>query len=412
MTTGDSTGSLSSRGHGMLAGGFASYIDAHVARQDDPGYVSLAIAENLQMFDLLGPRLESFPPVPPRVVGYDANAGRQVIREAIAGLVGRRMFGRAIDPAHVGVLSGASAVLEAMAFVLGDPGDGVLVPTPSYAGFWPDLGARAGLDVVGVPTRAGDGYQLTPDMLDRARADAGRPTPILLLTNPDNPRGQVRDRDEVEALIAWAEDRGVHVIADEVYGLTVFGEGTDFASVGRLRPSLGDHLHVVWAVSKDFGMSGLRCGAVVIENEPLRNAIELQGIWTGVSSLAQHAIAAMLADDAWVDTYLDAMRDRLGGLAATVSRALTAADVPHLPPTAGFFVLCDLREWLAEPTVEAEHALWQRILDEADVNLTPGSALRAPDPGIFRLCYAANPPEVVADAVTRVATVLQDIRRA
>ncbi|MEO2107499.1 MAG: hypothetical protein ABGZ36_17890, partial [Actinomycetota bacterium] len=74
MTTEDSTGSLSSRGHGMLAGGFASYIDAHVARQDDPGYVSLAIAENLQMFDLLGPRLESFPPVPPRVVGYDANS--------------------------------------------------------------------------------------------------------------------------------------------------------------------------------------------------------------------------------------------------------------------------------------------------------------------------------------------------
>ena len=68
MITGDNAmGSLSSRGNGMLSGGFASYIDAHVARKDDPGYVSLAIAENLQMFDLLGPRLESFPPVPPRV---------------------------------------------------------------------------------------------------------------------------------------------------------------------------------------------------------------------------------------------------------------------------------------------------------------------------------------------------------
>lgn len=396
----------------MLSGGFASYIDAHVARKDDPGYVSLAIAENLQMFDLLGPRLESFPPVPPRVVGYDDNAGRQVLREAVAGLLGDRLFGRAIDPAHVGVLSGASAVLEAMAFVLGDPGDGVLVPTPSYAGFWPDLGARAGLEVVAVPTTAEDGYRLTPDMLDRARADAGRPTPVLLLTNPDNPRGQVRDADEVEALVAWAEDRRVHVIADEVYGLTVFGEGTDFHSVGRLRPSLGEYLHVVWAVSKDFGMSGLRCGVVVTEHEALRNAIELQGIWTGVSSIAQHAIAAMLADDGWVDTYLDAMRDRLGALAATVSRTLADADVPHLPPTAGFFVLCDLRGWLEAPTVEAEHRLWQRVLDEAGVNLTPGSALRAPEPGLFRLCYAANPPEVVVDAVGRVAGVLRTARPA
>lgn len=403
---------LSSRGNEMVSGGFASYIDAHVARKDDPGYVSLAIAENLQMFDLLGPRLESFPPVPPRVVGYDDNAGRQVLREAVAGLLGDRLFGRAIDPAHVGVLSGASAVLEAMAFVLGDPGDGVLVPTPSYAGFWPDLGARAGLEVVAVPTTAEDGYRLTPDMLDRARADAGRPTPVLLLTNPDNPRGQVRDADEVEALVAWAEDRRVHVIADEVYGLTVFGEGADFHSVGRLRPSLGEYLHVVWAVSKDFGMSGLRCGVVVTEHEALRNAIELQGIWTGVSSIAQHAIAAMLADDGWVDTYLDAMRDRLGALATTVSRTLADAAVPHLPPTAGFFVLCDLRGWLEAPTFEAEHRLWQRVLDEAGVNLTPGSALRAPEPGLFRLCYAANPPEVVVDAVGRVAEVLRTARPA
>lgn len=393
---------LSARGQAMSTGGLAPYIQAHVARSGEPGYVGLCVAENLQVFDLLRPKLQTFPAVPEQVVAYDDNAGRADLRQAVARLFEREVFGRAVDPAHVQVLAGAGSVLEALGHALGDPGDGVLVPTPSYAGFWPDLEVRPGLSLVPVPTTAADGFRLTPALLQAALDTADRPVRILLLTNPDNPRGQVMPAEDVVAVLGWANAQGLHVIADEIYALSVHDASGPFPSVGRLLPSLGERVHVVWAFSKDFGMSGLRTGVLVTEHEGLRRAVELQGVWQGVSGHTQHVLAAMLDDEPWLSGFLSTMRSRLRATADQVRQALTEAGIAHVPPSAGFFVLCDLRPALEGPTWEAEHALWARMLEGAGVNLTPGSALRSPEPGWFRLCFAAHPPEVVIEAIRRL----------
>ncbi len=70
-------------------------------------------------------------------------------------------------------------------------------------------------------------------------------------------------------------------------------------------------------------------------------------------------------------------------------------------------MVCDLRGFLSEPTQRAEHALWKRLLDEADVNLTPGTACRIAEPGFMRLCYAAQPLEVVLDGIVRLGRALR-----
>ena len=50
---------------------------------------------------------------------------------------------------------------------------------------------------------------------------------------------------------SWAESAGVHLVFDEIYALSVFGEAP-FQSVASLRPELGPRVHIVWAFSKDF----------------------------------------------------------------------------------------------------------------------------------------------------------------
>lgn len=390
----------------MASGGLAPYIQVHFQRMGEPGYVGLCVAENHQVRDLLLPRLDDVPPLPAAMTGYDQMTGRPALREALADVIGREVVGRSVDPAHVQVLAGAGGVLDALGHALGDPGDGVLVPTPSYSGFWPDLEVRPGLVVVPVPTTAEDGFRVTPSALERAWAVATVPVRILLLTNPDNPRGQVMTAGEVEAVLRWADGRGLHVIADEVYALSTFGP-RPFASVGRLRPVMGDRLHLVWAVSKDLGLSGLRCGVVLSEHAALRDALELQGSWAGVSSHTQHVLATMLADRDWFDRYLGTMRGRLRDAAAAVTAALAVVGIPHLAPDAGFFLLVDLRPHLGEPTWAAEQALWAHILDTTGVNLTPGSALRAPEPGWFRLCYASVPLADVLAAVERIGAAVR-----
>ncbi|MFA9566505.1 MAG: aminotransferase class I/II-fold pyridoxal phosphate-dependent enzyme, partial [Acidimicrobiales bacterium] len=117
------------------------------------------------------------------VLGYDAMTGSVRFREQLGSFMGRTFLGREFGPEQISVLAGAGSVLEILFYALGDPGDGILVPTPSYAGFWLDLEVRDGLTIVPVHRSIDDGYRLTSEMLDRALAGAGRPIKALLFTS-------------------------------------------------------------------------------------------------------------------------------------------------------------------------------------------------------------------------------------
>jgi 1-aminocyclopropane-1-carboxylate synthase len=307
---------------------------------------------------------------------------------------------------QIAVLAGAGSVLEGLFHALGDPGDGVLVPTPSYAGFWPDLETRDELAIVPVHTASADGFRLTTAALDRAMTTAGRPVRSLLFTSPDNPLGRVYSAAEVDEVLRWGEAAGIHVVVDEIYALSVFGS-TPFTSCASLRSSLGDRIHVVWAFSKDFAASGLRCGVLVSENEAVLAAVDALAEWACCSGDTQFLLGEMIADDAWVGAYLAGMRARLGGAYRAVAAALEAERIPFVPAEAGFFLLVDLRRFMGEPTWDAERALWRRLLDEINVNLTPGAACRIAEPGFMRLCFGSVPSDTAVHAVRRIGGVLQ-----
>ena len=163
----------------------------------------------------------------------------------------------------------------------------------------------------------------------------------------------------------------------------------------------------MWAFSKDFAASGLRCGVLVSENERVLAAVDGLAYWACCSGDTQYLLGEMVADDQWVDRYVALMQGRLGQAYHAVTAALTEGGVGFVPAGAGFFVLLDLRPFLPEPTWEAEHALWWTLLEETGVNLTPGAALRAPEPGFARLCFAGVPTDVAVEGVERMARVLR-----
>jgi len=195
------------------------------------------------------------------------------------------------------------------------------------------------------------------------------------------------------------------VIFDEIYALSVFGERS-FTSCAELRPSLGERVHIVWAFSKDFGASGLRCGVLVSENRAVNAAVDALAYWACCSGHTQYLLGDMISDEAWVDTYLGAMRSFLRGAHARLTGALDEGGIRHLPAEAGVFVLLDLRAHLAAPTWEAENTLWLEILERARVNLTPGAACHVGEPGFFRLCYAGLPTANVEAGVRRIVRLL------
>jgi DNA-binding transcriptional MocR family regulator len=115
----------------------------------------------------------------------------------------------------------------------------------------------------------------------------------------------------------------------------------------------------------------------------------------------------MISDRAWVDGFVRENGRRLGEAKRAVTQALDKLEVPYIEPAAGFFLLLDVRRFLRASTPAAEHALWRRLLEEANVNLTPGAACRVGEPGFMRLCFAAVPTDVVVRAVERIGRVLR-----
>jgi len=408
--------SLSERGRALLSQPpMAAYIGAHFERvgdlwaPDNPGgYIPLCIAENGLMWDVLGPRLAAAE-VPARALGYDVMTGSALFREQLASFLGKHLLERAVRPEEVAVLAGAGTVLEMLFHGIADAGDAVLVPTPSYAGFWSDLETRDGLHVVPVHTEAQSDFALTVQALDAALAGSPHPVRALLFTSPDNPMGRLYTREEIATVREWATGRGLHVVFDEIYGLSVYGD-RPFVSVARLG-ALGEKTHIVWAFSKDFGASGLRCGVLISENRDVIASVDALAYWGAVSGDTQSRLGQVVADDPWVSGYLAENRRRLADAYAAVASALEEEGIPHLVPTAGFFALCDLRAFLSEPTFAAEEALWEELLETQRVNLTPGGACRIAEPGFFRLCFASQPTQAIVAGIARVGALLRGRER-
>ena len=195
------------------------------------------------------------------------------------------------------------------------------------------------------------------------------------------------------------------MVFDEIYALSVFGDRA-FTSCAALRTSLGERVHIVWAFSKDFGASGLRCGVLVSENRAVNAAVEAFAYWACCSGHTQYLLGEMISDDAWVDGYITTMRDGLRDANRRVAELLEDGGVPYVPAEAGVFTLLDLRSYLTEPTWDAERELWLRVLEEARVNLTPGAACHNGEPGFMRLCYAGLPTETVAVGLERLLETL------
>lgn len=408
------TDGLSKRGQALVdQPTMPPYLLEHFPRSAAPyhatdrpdGYIPLCIAENRLVWDLLEPKVNAPRDVPASALGYDDMVGSLGMREDLASFLGRHVFGREVAPEQLAVLNGAGTVLEVLFYLLADPNEGVLVPTPSYAGFWMDLETRDELRIVPVHARAED-RQITVADLDAAVASSDVPIRALLFTSPNNPLGTVYDRASLEPLIAWAEARAIHVVFDELYALSVFGEAP-FVSVAQMRASLGPYVHVVWAFSKDFAASGLRVGVLFSENESLHTAVNGLAYWAACSGDSLHLLRSWLTDEPWLESYLGGMRTRLGNAYATVTEALTQAGIPYVPGGAGFFLLVDLRAFLEAPTFDAEDTLWRRLLDEANINLTPGRALRSIEPGLFRLCFASVDAATLEVALDRLVHALR-----
>uniref|UniRef100_A0AAX7U8S0 Aminotransferase class I/classII domain-containing protein n=1 Tax=Astatotilapia calliptera TaxID=8154 RepID=A0AAX7U8S0_ASTCA len=211
----------------------------------------------------------------------------------------------------------------------------------------------------------------------------------VILMNPHNPLAEIYSLKEMITFLEFAKRNALHAIVDEVYMLTVFDESVTFQSV-LSADSLPDpqRTHIMWGMSKDFAMAGIRIGTLYTENRDLVEALAKLGSFHGVSGTTQHQVAQLLQDKEWInEEFLPENRRRLKAACSYLTGELLSMGIPFLDRPATLYVWADLRKYLQESSFEEELSLWKCFLRHK-LLLSCGQAFCCSVPGWFRIVFA------------------------
>lgn len=147
------------------------------------------------------------------------------------------------------------------------PGDGIIVPSPSYYPFFDGV-RNNGRKVAACPLVEADGYwTLDFDLLERQVKDPDNK--VLILSNPHNPTGRCWTAQELERLGTLCAKNGVILLSDEIHADLIM-EGGCHTCVGTLSQRIVDNTIFHFAPSKTFNLAGLQTAYTVIPNPELR----------------------------------------------------------------------------------------------------------------------------------------------
>lgn len=405
-------------------------------RLDNPdGVFVMNVAENkVAWADLAAQirRITSSREVPDWTAGYADLAGHPDVRASVARFLSRHLVGARLEPGDLTLVAGASAALDVLAFLLGDPGDVVAIPAPSYPVYTHDFGTKAEMIRHDIVTHHDVGELGAPPLLtighlETAREQIeheGRSLRCVVLTSPDNPTGLIHPATQLEDITAWCLAEGIHLIVNEIYGLSLidtdhpdlrddYCDPGPFSSFGKiLLAEQSDWLHHVYAFSKDFGISGFRVGVIHSANRSLLQAVSMLNTAHMVSNHTQWILGQVLDDDEFIDAYVTDSRARLTDAYALVVKTLRRCRIPYVPSRGSLFVWADFSEFLDEPSLAAERRLWDAIHREAGVLLTPGEGFGHTKRGMFRIVFPAISAADLPVAMDRVERFVEDRRAA
>jgi alanine-synthesizing transaminase len=323
--------------------------------------------------------------------GYTASDGILEAREAVAADFTSR--GVPTLPDRVLITSGTSEGLELALTAIVDDGEAVLVPSPTYPLYTAVL-AKIGADPQYYRTDP-DNHWL-PD-LDHLRRQITPATRALVVIDPNNPTGAIYPDAVRRELIAIAEQYGLMILADEVYGdLAYDGPVPPMATLDLDAPIISYS-----SLSKAYLAPGWRAGWMAVGATP-----RLDGALRAIRKLAdgrlcspgpmQYAVTAALTGDR---SHQETFRHELRVRATLTTERLNAVDgIRCVQPRGAFYAMPQVS--LPPGKTDADYVL--ALLRATGILCVYGSGFgTAPEDGFLRIVFLASPGEL--------ATIYDDI---
>lgn len=298
-----------------------------------------------------------------------------------------------ISPDEVLIVSGSQQGLDLLAKVLVDPGDTVLVETPTYLGA---LQAFSLFDPKYVSV-ASDENGLIPEALDESMRGAKF---LYCLPNFQNPTGRLLAEERRQVLANRARELDLIILEDDPYGALSY-DGETPPSIRSLAP---ERTVYMGSFSKVLA-PGLRLGYVIAPPALRAKLVQAkQATDLHTATLSQMAVYEVIKDgflDTHIPTIRKLYREQCAAMLAALSRHMPEG-VRWNKPRGGMFLWAELPKGMDASSVLARAV-------EQNVAFVPGMPFYAANPVVesLRLAFVTVPPPRIEEGVERLANVIR-----
>jgi aminotransferase len=324
------------------------------------------------------------------VSAYSPVPGLLELREVIAEKLARDNGIEATD-AEVLVTVGAIEGLFAAVLAVVDPGDEVLMPSPTYSTHAVQVKMASAVPVF-VPTVDEEGFRLDLEAFKKAVTPR---TKAILFCSPSNPTGSVFSKDEMLGLAEIAERHNLTIITDESYEYFVFDDAEHYSLASV--PDLKKRTISCFTLTKTYVMTGWRVGYLVASEE-VTEQVKKAHIPMSICApvVSQHAaLAALRGPQDCVEEFRvkyqslrDLMCERLDLMDSVFSYQRPEGAYNMFPR----ILLKKKRD---------SFAFCKDVLFDANVSLTPGVAFGPTAEGHVRMSFCSS-NEMINEAFDRM----------
>lgn len=319
---------------------------------------------------------------------YAPNAGIYELRKALSknGFIAKDFF----DPdTEIMVTNGGMGAFALIMQCILTLGDEVLIQDPQYLNFKQTVNYCGGV-AVPVPTTFESGFCMQAEDI-RKKYVKGK-TKMLIINSPNNPTGEVIPKEKLAEIAKVACELDLLVVSDEVYGSLIYDDAEQ-CSIATF-PGMKERTIVVGSFSKGYAMTGWRIGYLAGPRGIVEKMVKVQEYFNScINTSAQWGAAFALEHPEFAEEV------RLS-FAARRELVMKGFDdikgIKRNNPKGAFYLFPDITSFGMDSVT-----FCNRLLDEAKVVCTPGSAFGERGEGFMRVAYTGEKDKLL-QAMNRI----------
>lgn len=328
------------------------------------------------------------------VTNYTANSGLIELRERLAAHL-ENLYGVAYEPeGEMMITVGVSEALRCVFGAICNPGDEIIVPTPCFVAYEPEILFADGVPVT-VTCRAEDNFEITARQIEPLITPR---TKAIFLGFPNNPTGAVLSRENALKIARLAEKHDLLVISDEIYDRLVYGvPHVCFAAL----PGMKNRTVLLGGFSKDYAMTGWRVGYVCAE----RDLMEAFGKIHQYDVMSAPTISQFVALNALEigEPFVQEMLAEYDKRRRLIVSALNEMGLDCIEPKGAFYAFPSVSK-----TGLTDETFAERLITEEKVAVIPGGAFGAGGENHVRIAYCKSYGQIET-ALERIRKFLNNV---